>query len=70
MEYETPNPKLAGGQQRLREFRIEPREGAEAPTVSSCASHGSWLAVGTLDGRVAIFNTESGEERNTFVAKP
>jgi len=58
------------GQQRLREFRIEPREGAEAPTVSSCASHGSWLAVGTLDGRVAIFNTESGEKRNAFVAKP
>lgn len=57
-------------QQRLREFRIEPREGAEAPTVSSCASHGSWLAVGTLDGRVAVFNAENGEKRNAFVAKP
>jgi len=57
-------------QQRVREFRIESREGAEAPTVSSCASHGPWLAVGTLDGRVAVFNTENGEKRNAFVAKP
>ena len=61
--------KLAD-QQRVREFRVKSVEGAEAPSVSSCAISGSWLAVATLDGRVEIFETESGERRNGFVAKP
>ena len=55
---------------RLREFRIEPAEGTESPIVSSLAAHGRWLAVGTLKGRVAIFDTESGERRIVFLAKP
>ncbi len=55
---------------RLREFKIEPPEGTEVPIVSSLAAHGRWLAVGTLKGRVAVFDTESGERRIVFLAKP
>ncbi|MAT46919.1 MAG: hypothetical protein CMO35_05750 [Verrucomicrobiaceae bacterium] len=55
---------------RLREFKIEPPEGTEVPIISSLAAHGRWLAVGTLKGKVAVFDTESGERRMIFLAKP
>lgn len=55
---------------RLREFKIEPPEGMEVPIISSLAAHGRWLAVGTLKGKVAVFDTESGERRMIFLAKP
>ena len=55
---------------RLREFKIEPLEGTEVPIISSLAAHGRWLAVGTLKGKVAVFDTESGEQRMIFLAKP
>ena len=61
--------KLAD-QQRVREFRIESAGGAEGPWVSSCAVSGAWIAVATLDGRVEVFDLESGERRNGFIAKP
>lgn len=57
-------------QKKLREFKVAPRGGAEAPTVSACAAEGPWLAVGTLDGRVSLFKVESGELERAFVAKP
>ena len=55
---------------RLREFKIEPPEGTEVPIISSLAAHGRWLAVGTLKGKVEVFDTESGERRMIFLAKP
>lgn len=57
-------------QKRLQEFKIVSQTGAEAPTISSCASWETLLAVGTLDGRVIIFDTETGDQRTIFLAKP
>lgn len=57
-------------QKRLQEFKIVSQTGAEAPTISSCTSWEPMLAVGTLDGRVIIFDTETGNQRTIFVAKP
>ena len=61
------NPK---DQKRLQEFKVAPQKGAEAPTIASCASWASLLAVGARDGRVAIFDAETGEQRAIFMAKP
>ena len=55
--------KLAD-QKRVRELRQGSPEGAEPPSVSSCAAAGSWLAVATLDGRVEIFVAGSGDHHS------
>ena len=60
----------AENQKRLQEFKVVSETGAEAPTISSCACWETLLAVGTLDGRVIIFDTETGDQRTIFVAKP
>ncbi len=60
----------AENQKRLQEFKVASETGAEAPTISSCACWETLLAVGTLDGRVIIFDTETGDQRTIFVAKP
>ena len=60
----------AENQKRLQEFKVVSETGAEAPTISSCACWETLLAVGTLDGRVIIFDTETGGQRTIFVAKP
>ena len=57
-------------QKRVREFRVDAEEGAEAPTIGSLATNGGLLAVGTLDGRVSLFEVESGELLRSFSAKP
>ena len=60
----------AENQMRLQEFKVVSETGAEAPTISSCACWETLLAVGTLDGRVIIFDTKNGEQRTIFLAKP
>ena len=60
----------AENQKRLSEFKVVSHTGAETPTISSCACWENLLAVGTLDGRVLVFDTEIGKQRAIFVAKP
>ena len=60
----------AENQKRLQEFKVVSETGAKAPTISSCACWETLLAVGTLDGRVIIFDAETGDQRTIFVAKP
>jgi WD40 repeat protein len=52
-------------QKRLRDFQIDP-----AGTLAAGAVHDAHLALGTLDGRVVLFDLDSEEPARAFLAAP